>query len=1027
MKRVVGKLLCSVAALLSAVPLAAAVEPVSQFVAALCERKYFDEAMEYLASLEKAPTADAATRQRLAYERAFVLADRAQLQRDPQARAAQLARAAESLRSFLAEHPNHELAASAGGRLARLTFEQALAEGTGKLESSRERTRKLLFESADLAKASEADLQKRLEQIPKLVPASDAALAADKQRLSADLMEARLLRPNIDYELARTLPAGGSEAKKQFRSAAASFAALYESYRTRSAGLLARLWEGRCYQEVGELKLALGCFRELAELPASPETRALRCKGVRHALECLTDDRQRNYQEAIELSERWDRDAGAPAADPDSMAIRYLTAVAYDRQANSLPAKDPNRKKLAGQARQFVDAVARQPGEYQVQAKVMLVALAAPKAKKDEKSSGKSEKASSKASGFAEAFEKVNDLLQKVEANAAQLQAARGKSDAAEIEKLEKEKSALTAQAVTSLHAALGASDAKTSIDDLNAARWYLCYFAWDQGNDYDAALMGEFLARRYPDSEAGRKGAKVALAAYVRMYGASKDDDKSFEADHVERMADWIFKQWPDREESETAAITMLNFAIAQKKFDCAVEYLNKIAVTSPRRAQAELRAGQALWSACLRAAQANGDDRPSDDELDKLQERAKEILEAGIAKSEKNEQVDATLVAAVLALAQIEVESGASDKAIQWLEKPKIGPLTLVKAGSPVVNRDAFITETYKLALRAYIAMTPQQLPKAEEVMDRLEKFVEKKGDAAPSINLTGIYISLGRELQQHLQALRKSGKNRELDNVSKAFEVFLDRVMKRETGASYASLNWVGETYYNLGLSFAEGGGTPSLKAPGFFEKSAAGYQRMLEVAEKEPKLTAQPDTLNAIRARIADCHRRSGKYEEAIQALLPVLKEKPTPVYLSAQVQAAETYQAEGSVKPAAYALAINGGQPGKDGKNVIWGWGKISKMTVNNPKLSTVFHQARLNMAEARYNFAMAEKDTAKQAKILEAAKQDLWYTYKLHPELGGPETAARYDRLLKQIQKSLGGDETGLSEFKQRDAEPAAT
>jgi hypothetical protein len=43
----------------------------------------------------------------------------------------------------------------------------------------------------------------------------------------------------------------------------------------------------------------------------------------------------------------------------------------------------------------------------------------------------------------------------------------------------------------------------------------------------------------------------------------------------------------------------------------------------------------------------------------------------------------------------------------------------------------------------------------------------------------------------------------------------------------------------------------------------------------------------------------------------------------------------------------------------------------------------------------------------------------------LHPDLGGEATAARYDRLLKQIQKSLGNKETGLKEFKER--ETAAT
>ena len=47
---------------------------------------------------------------------------------------------------------------------------------------------------------------------------------------------------------------------------------------------------------------------------------------------------------------------------------------------------------------------------------------------------------------------------------------------------------------------------------------------------------------------------------------------------------------------------------------------------------------------------------------------------------------EIDASLPAAAFTMAQISVETGQPDKAIEWLENPKFGPLTLVKAGSPL-----------------------------------------------------------------------------------------------------------------------------------------------------------------------------------------------------------------------------------------------------------------------------------------------------------------------------------------------------
>ena len=73
------------------------------------------------------------------------------------------------------------------------------------------------------------------------------------------------------------------------------------------------------------------------------------------------------------------------------------------------------------------------------------------------------------------------------------------------------------------LQLALRVSNDKTSKDDLNSARYYLCYLDWDAGNLYEAAVLGEFLARNYPDSMPGRQGARIALAAAVRLYAEAQ------------------------------------------------------------------------------------------------------------------------------------------------------------------------------------------------------------------------------------------------------------------------------------------------------------------------------------------------------------------------------------------------------------------------------------------------------------------------------------------------------------------------
>ena len=999
---------------------AAAIEPVDDFLQALRKRGMFDEALIYLELIESDDRIAEPIRQQVGFEKGVTFLENAGSQRDLQSDDPRLERAAELLRQFVADHPDHPMIGSANIQLANIFVVRARAGMAAAARDGADRSelasaREQFDEAREKFDEIETDLTARLAKLPKLVSSDDEATRELKQRLAGDLAQVRLLRPSIDFELAESYEPGSRQANKLLRAAAEGYHELYEAYRTRSAGLLARLREGRCYQQLGETTKALGCFRTLIDLPDSEQTRSLRAKGTRHALECLTAENEKKYQEAIERGQKWEQAAGRGQTDRDALAIRYLMAVAYRAQSTALRARDPNRKKLAGFARQYVAPVAQRPGQYQRPAKMMLVALKAPPASKDADDSKPT---------FSTAFQQARVALEQMQDAEQQLQALAGDGDQQNREALARRKRAGAAEAVRALRQALQLADANVGEEELSSARYYLCFLEWDAGHLFDAAVLGEFLARRYPDSMAGRQGARIALAAYIKMYADSTKADKQFETARIEKLGKEIFERWPGQTEADEAALQLLSFATTRGEWDQALEYLKKVSADSPRRGQAELRAGQALWSAYLRRANLPQDERPPQDELDALKKQAQSVLEDGITRMEASGNVDATLAAAVFALAQICVDTGQADAAIKWLEHEKVGPLTLIKANHPVAARPSFPIESYKLALRAYIAVHPQQLEKAEEAMDALEKLVAGGGDAKAAENLTAIYVSLGRELEQHLQDLRKSGQTDQLEAVSQAFEIFLDRVVSRESGSDYASLNWVAATYYSLGGGFDDGQVKTSSKATDYFKKAADAYGRMLELAEKNPDIQKQPESLLGVRLRLAECHRRANAFDKSIEIITDVLKQKPS--LLPAQVQAAETYQARGQLNAKSYAMAILGGAPTRDGRNTIWGWAKLSKMTMNDDRFAPIFHKARRNMAEARFQYGLGQKNP-KRDKVLEAAKQDLWLTYKLRPELGGEESRAEYDRLLRRIQSALGGEEIGLEEFQQRESAAATT
>jgi tetratricopeptide (TPR) repeat protein len=567
----------------------------------------------------------------------------------------------------------------------------------------------------------------------------------------------------------------------------------------------------------------------------------------------------------------------------------------------------------------------------------------------------------------------------------------------------------------------------------VNEVRYFLCWLYWEAEDYFRAAVLGEFIARRYPDHPAASSAAKLSMASFEQLYSkaaaASGDNAATeFEARHMAGMAEFITRRWPGTDDADAAFSVLVSFAIRNDRIEEAEKLLGSASEQShPRLA---LQLGNAMWVRYLELARASDATRPNEAALTKFKQSAIEYMRNGFEASRTEGSVSESVAAAGLYLVQALLSDEQYDDAINLLEDKEIGPLALVNDGHSVASRPAFVVETFKAALRAYVLVSPPQDDKAVEAMQALEKAVQASGDSggAASEQLTRIYVGLGIELQKQITALRDSGRGRQAERIAAAFAQFLDRIAARQAEADWPTRVWLAQTYYELGTARRAGAQAPErsevrppansantqFNAPTgaareYLVKARDAYQKLLEAGAKNPNLPPNETALLAARVQLGECQRALGQYQKALDTFSSVLKEKESS--LAVQRAAAYAYQERGQAEDAKWLeRAIHGGYRLRStGENRIWGWLKISQVAARaaraDQKYRDTFYEARLNVARCRYLAAM-KKDGAARKQDLAKARQSIQSFAQLYPEMGGERWRGEFQALLKEIEKA---------------------
>jgi cellulose synthase operon protein C len=1004
-------------------------EPYLEFIKGLRDREYHDLALQYIDELEQRPGVPAEIREVLSYEKAVTLLEGARSVRSPEAQGKQLDQARAALEQFLKASPNHPHAAQANSELAQVFVGKGKVEvlqsrspgNAGQKAEFQRKARAYFAEARQVFQAAHDRFKAEYEKFDKFIPRTDKARYEARELAYVNWIQTQLNLAVLNYEEAQTYDKGSEENRSRLTDASNDFEQIHARHRSLVAGLYARMWQGKCFEEQDDITKAIGIYDELLGHGGDKPTGALKTLQDRvllFKLICLNHDKRKDYQVVVQTAGEWVKEHRSSLSTRNGLGIQWELVRAEELLARKEGLSETERNRLMQHALTTARSINRYPGEYKEGSTAMIQRLMValdrePGAPKD----------------FATAFGIGRNLIDDIRnRNKAIAESSGGERDrlAAELQPVLKE-------AVRILRIALALASSKDDDKDVNRARYFLSYAYYSlREYSYESAILGEFVARKYVDRQpdAALESAYLAQAAHIQAYNRSSEKDRSADVGRIISICNFITDHWPDSDKAQDARMNLGAFFSQLRQPAEAARWYLQVPESAPQHLEAQLAAGSAFWVNYLEEAVRPEADRKPAPQLEELVKQARGILQNAITRFESQlpreiGQVEparlARLTEAKLTYGQILNGSGDYKGALAQLAE---GPLSVVAAVAPPggneqerppkpnIRSREFASLAHQQILRAHVGVQDLDLARAE--MKELEKI---EGTAGGGAALTRIFLDLGKELEKEVKRLQEARDPR-LGDVLKSFEKFLDDMSSRKEGQDYHSRMWVSETYRALGEGLEAGDSTT---ADSYFARAIVALDAILKEEAKQPGY-APREALTGVRLRKVMCLRRQKAFDEGIQLAADILKEHPRA--LDAQFEAARLYQdwaaRGGPSQRDKWGLAIDGDQRLKKKEKLVWGWSGIAQRldasltnaTSSHSEHKQQYLEARYNVAWCRFQEALSHPAGNERNKLLELAEGDVIITSRLSPDLGGGESWEKFNGLYRSIQKVMV--DTGL-------------
>ncbi len=984
------------------------------FVQGLRDRNYFDYAMLYLDQVAQRPSLPEEIRQLIPYEKAITLRENAKVLRNPEKQFEQLDQALAYLEQFSRDYPDNPSSGDANSDRAQILLQKAEVEifqskspsNKGVKVDLQRRGREFVLKAREILKRAFEQHETAFKQFPAyLDEQKEPKRHAERAKIERSLILESLNLAKCIYQEAQTYDTTAREFKGLLNQAADEFEKVHQKYRSQLGGLHARAWQGKCFEEQGDLQKALGIYNELLDHPGDdPALQNLKSQTLLFKLICLHE--REDDQLVVDLVEDWLKKNPGESRSSLGLGIQWEQARAFETLGNNRSLAKTDQERFWRQARTVAQQINRFPGEYK-DASLALMQRVQVKLGGKERKPEDFEAAYGLGRQF---FNSAQEIKKELDAG------NQDQSPPEELARLKQNWIVELNEAARHLELAATLVNRRDNPKEVATSRLLQAYTNFYLRHNYEAAILGQFVARTTSDTEdsVAMDAAYLAMAAFVQAYNDNPADpsQKLDDMRLIVKAANLIAARWPESEKANEARMVLGRLYTAAKQPVEAANWFSQIPDTDPKFPEARLAAGQAYWVAYGTAARLPAEARPSPEKLTEWKTVSEKYLQSGIQKLSATLPEDGDmpqeLVSAKIYLAEILLSQGKEAEAAKLLIDD---PQSIVKAIAVPDERQrpekgvqsrSVAKSVYTLLLRAEIGMGLDKLNEARATMKTLESIAA--GDAGS--DLTDLYVGLGRMLKAELERFRNNGETERFKKLMAAFESFLGDMFKKQEGQTFGSLSWIGETYFALGEI-----STDRSKTASYYNRAAAAFNGILTRAQAEPNFATAEQLLN-VKVRLVHCNRLKQDFPEAELLLTEVLKARGND--LRAQIEGASLYQdwgSSGDLKK--FIVAISGR------KDIgLWGWGGIAKRIqqqknyAERPELVETFLDARYSVSLCRFLYGQ-DLPPQEKRKVMDVCAMELIGSASIMKTLP-EEKRAKLNALYRDVLKESGKSVTDL-------------
>lgn len=494
----------------------------------------------------------------------------------------------------------------------------------------------------------------------------------------------------------------------------------------------------------------------------------------------------------------------------------------------------------------------------------------------------------------------------------------------------------------------------ENDLEQINTLRYLLAYLYYSAGHLEEASILGEAVARwGDKDEPSTKEAAMIALAATQELSESQwGDPERIGELNQMEAICSVLAKRWPDDAQLD---LIWMNLAYLFEAFNHpqrSIVTYRRIEQDSPHYADAQIASGLARWVVARRAAlRERVSVRP-----DALKAARQELIR-GLRQKEKEEgELSALQVNVRLALTQMDLLMGDSERAEKWLMEEPLGIVDSIA----VMEVDG---EEEKTVVTEAVA---------RQIFDSLFFVRQQAGDSKGATEILSKMVDVLESSETQVEARRLAIVKTTIDRLKASESVATDQfdqlkeltdvVLEDESIVPTANLLWLGESYREIGLRAAD---------------AETARRCAADAAELYGKAMLRTDfpagSQQTAQLRRIELLRRAGQVAESLALIEEVLAK--TPNVFALQIESAESLQqlALASGRIGDLKAAIHG----PEGFSPIWGWGKLvtSLHAARWSDTGTEAHveqlfRAQYNLGQCRYLLAMESQDFASRRREL---------------------------------------------------------